>query len=110
MEVDQRRRELDQLPAGDDGPHGEADAVENYCDIQCYYDNVIEADPTNPNVVFAARPVQLRPGPQSGGIFRSTTAARPGRTSAGTCIRTSTPSPGIRATRHVAIGNDGGVW
>ena len=39
------------------------------------------------------------------------TAARPGRTSATTCTRTSTRSPSSRTTpQHVAIGNDGGVW
>ena len=43
-----------ELPAGDDGPQGEADSVENYCDIQCSYDNVVEADPNHPDTVFVA--------------------------------------------------------
>ena len=45
------------------------EAVEDYCAEQCFYDNVIEADPTNPNVVFAAG--QFDYGIGSGGIFRS---------------------------------------
>ena len=36
------------------------DNVEDYCATQCWYDNVIEADPTNPNVVFAAGGLRLR--------------------------------------------------
>jgi uncharacterized repeat protein (TIGR01451 family) len=59
------------LPAGDDGPQGEDDSVEDYCAEQCSYDNVIEADPTNPDVVFAAGQFGYDLSPQSGGIFRS---------------------------------------
>ena len=36
---------------------------------QCFYDNVIEVDPTNPNIVFAAGQFNYDIG--SGGIFRS---------------------------------------
>ena len=38
---------------------------------QCFYDNVIEADPNNPNIVFAAGEFGYDLHPQSGGIFRS---------------------------------------
>src|ERR1043166_1809172 len=38
------------LPAGTP----EQESVEDYCGGQCFYDNVIEVDPTNPNIVFAA--------------------------------------------------------
>jgi uncharacterized repeat protein (TIGR01451 family) len=46
-----------------------AESVADYCGGQCSYDNVIEADPTNPNIVFAAG--QFNYGIGSGGIFRS---------------------------------------
>ena len=39
-------------PAGDD--------IADYCGTQCFYDNVIGVDPTNSDIVYAARPVQLR--------------------------------------------------
>ena len=42
------------LPDGSGGPQGNADVMEDYCGGQCFYDNVIETDPTNPDVVFAA--------------------------------------------------------
>ncbi len=44
-------------------------AVEDYCGDQCFYDNVIEVDPTNPDIVFAAGQFNYDIG--SGGIFRS---------------------------------------
>src|SRR5262249_30286811 len=37
------------LPGGSD-----PDKVEDYCAAQCSYDNVIEVDPTDPNIVYAA--------------------------------------------------------
>ena len=46
------------------------DSVYDYCAEQCSYDNVIEADPHNPNIVFAARPVRLRRSARAA-IFRS---------------------------------------
>src|SRR5207244_9102781 len=46
-----------------------ADTVADYCGGQCFYDNVIEVDPHNPNVVFAAG--QFNYGIGSRGIFRS---------------------------------------
>src|SRR5947208_13538941 len=47
----------------------EQESVEDYCGGQCFYDNVIEVDPTNPNIVFAAGQFNYDIG--SGGIFRS---------------------------------------
>ncbi|HEV2951923.1 MAG TPA: hypothetical protein VGZ51_07460, partial [Actinomycetota bacterium] len=43
--------------------------VEDYCGGQCFYDNVIEAAPDNPDVVYAGG--QFDYGHGSGGIFRS---------------------------------------
>jgi uncharacterized repeat protein (TIGR01451 family) len=56
------------LPTGGALPE---DSVLDYCGTQCFYDNVIETDPTNPNVVFAAGSFGYNLSPQSGGVFRS---------------------------------------
>jgi uncharacterized repeat protein (TIGR01451 family) len=55
------------LPAGAAPPS--TDNVEDYCGGQCFYDNVIEAAPDNPNVVYAGG--QFNYGVGSGGFFRS---------------------------------------
>ncbi len=51
------------------GYAGSNDSVLDYCGGQCFYDNVIAADPTNTDVVYAAG--QFNYGSGSGGIFRS---------------------------------------
>jgi uncharacterized repeat protein (TIGR01451 family) len=98
------------LPAGDDGPQGEADAVDNYCDIQCTYDNVVEADPTNPNVVFAAGEYGYDLIPQSGGIFRSDDGGQTWK-NLGWDLHPDFHAFAWDPTKpgHVAVGNDGGV-
>ena len=85
------------------------DNPSGYCATQCFYDNVIEADPTNPNVVFAAGVYDYSHG--AGGIFRSTD---------GGVTWTNLgydQHPDFHAlafdpsnTQHVMIGSDGGVW
>jgi uncharacterized repeat protein (TIGR01451 family) len=45
------------------------DNVEDYCGQQCWYDNYIAVDPTNPDVVFALGQFKYNIG--SGGIYRS---------------------------------------
>jgi len=50
LQVGQRGRELDTAP----GDSETGDKVEDYCGGQCFYDNVIEVDPVNPDVVYAA--------------------------------------------------------
>jgi uncharacterized repeat protein (TIGR01451 family) len=93
-----------QLPGGS-GP----DAVENYCGVQCFYDNVIEVDPTNPDIVYVAG--QYNYGVGSGGIYRSTDG---GATwlSLGYDLHPDFHAVAIQpdAPGHVLIGNDGGVW
>ena len=85
------------------------DTVTDYCGEQCYYDNVIEADPTNPNVVYALG--QFNYGIGSGGIFRSDDG---GATwlSLGYDLHPDFHAIAIRtdAPQNVLIGNDGGVW
>jgi uncharacterized repeat protein (TIGR01451 family) len=55
------------LPAGAGPPS--TDNVQDYCGGQCFYDNVIEAAPDNPNVVYAGGQFNYAVG--SGGMFRS---------------------------------------
>ncbi|HEY3086250.1 MAG TPA: hypothetical protein VGK28_12430, partial [Candidatus Dormibacteraeota bacterium] len=45
-------------------------SVSNYCGGQCFYDNVIEADPSNSNIVYAGGQVSSAGG--GGAFFRST--------------------------------------
>jgi uncharacterized repeat protein (TIGR01451 family) len=51
------------------GFNGTDDSVKDYCGAQCYYDNVIEVDPTNTAIVYAGGQFNYDIG--SGGIFRS---------------------------------------
>ena len=92
------------LPAGTG-----AESVDDYCGTQCSYDNVIAADPTNPNVVFVAG--QFNYGIGSGGIFRSDDGGQTWKNLGWD------QHPDFHAlafdphnTAHVAIGSDGGVW
>jgi uncharacterized repeat protein (TIGR01451 family) len=92
------------LPAGSG-----ADTVEDYCGQQCFYDNVIEADPTNPNVVFVAG--QFNYGIGSGGVFRSDDGGATWK-NLGWDMH-----PDFHAfafdpadSKQILIGNDGGVW
>jgi len=86
-----------------------ADAIEDYCGAQCFYDNVVEVDPTDPNTVYVAG--QYNYGIGSGGVYRSTDG---GTTwlSLGYDLHPDFHAVAIQpdATGHVAIGNDGGVW
>jgi uncharacterized repeat protein (TIGR01451 family) len=99
------------LPAGDDGPQGEDDSVEDYCAEQCSYDNVIEADPTNPNVVFAAGVYGYDLSPPTGGVFRSDDGGQTWKNLGWDqhpdyhALAWDAANPG-----GVAIGSDGGVW
>jgi uncharacterized repeat protein (TIGR01451 family) len=92
------------LPAGSG-----ADTVQDYCGGQCFYDNVIEADPTNPNVVFAGG--QFNYGINSGGIFRSDDGGSTWKNLG------YDQHPDFHAlafnpanTAQVLVGSDGGVW
>ena len=85
------------------------ESVFNYCDIQCTYDNVVEVDPSNPDIVYAAG--EYNYAFENGGIYRSTDAGKNWKTLGydlhpdfhALAIDPTTPS-------HIVIGNDGGVW
>ena len=99
------------LPDGSGGPHGEADAVADYCAEQCDYDNVVEADPTNPDLLFVGGSFGYGLSPQSGGIYRSSDG---GQTWVNLgwdqhadfhALAWDAQHPG-----RVVVGSDGGVW
>ena len=100
-----------QLPTG----AGPFDTVDGYCGTassnQCFYDNVIEPDPTNPNVVFVAGSFGYNMPIPSGGIFRSDDGCNTWK-NLGWDLH-----PDFHAlafdpnnSQNVLIGNDGGVW
>jgi uncharacterized repeat protein (TIGR01451 family) len=85
------------------------DSVEDYCGGQCFYDNVIEADPNNPDIVYAAG--QFNYGIGSGGIFRSDDGGQTWKNLG------YEQHPDFHAfafdpsnTAHILSGSDGGVW
>ena len=92
------------LPGGSD-----PNKVEDYCGGQCWYDNVIEVSPDDPNVVFAAGQFDYDIG--SGGIFRSDDGGMTWKNLGWD------QHPDFHAlafdpsdSNNVLIGSDGGVW
>ena len=77
--------------------------------MQCFYDNVIEADPTNPNVVFA--PGVYDYAHSAGGVFRSTDGGQTWK-NLGWDLHPDFHAFALDPANspHVLIGNDGGVW
>ena len=87
------------------------DSVLGYCGTQCFYDNVVETDPTNPNILFVAGSFGYNLSPPSGGVFRSDDGGLTWK-NIGWDMH-----PDFHAlafdpnnTANVLIGNDGGVW
>jgi uncharacterized repeat protein (TIGR01451 family) len=85
------------------------DSVEDYCAEQCFYDNVVEVDPKNPDVVYVGGQFNYAIG--SGGIFRSDDGGATWKNLGWD------QHPDFHAvavdpvhTGRVVIGSDGGVW
>ena len=94
-----------------DVPQGTVDDVVNYCGTQCTYDNVIEPDPNNSNIVFAAGVFGYTNSPPSGGIFRSNDGGV-SWVNLGWDQHPDFHSVVFdpRNSQNVLIGSDGGVW
>jgi uncharacterized repeat protein (TIGR01451 family) len=86
-------------------------SIVNYCGTQCFYDNVVKPDPTNPNVVYALGSYGYNNSPQSGGVYRSTDGGATWK-NLGYDLHPDFHALAFQAndTSHIAIGNDGGVW
>ena len=86
-------------------------SVVGYCGTQCFYDNVVKPDPTNPNVVYALGVYGYNNSPQSGGIYRSVDGGAHWL-SLGYDLHPDFHAIAFQPndTKHIAIGNDGGVW
>jgi len=87
------------------------DSVAGYCGTQCFYDNVVRPDPSNPNIVYALGSYGYANSPQSGGVYRSTDGGQ-NWLSLGYDLHPDFHAFAFQANKpsHVAIGNDGGVW
>jgi uncharacterized repeat protein (TIGR01451 family) len=85
------------------------DTITNYCGTQCFYDNVVEVDPSNSNNVYIAGSYNYAIG--SGGIYRSTDGGATWK-SLGFDLHPDFHAIAFQADNpgHVVIGNDGGVW
>src|SRR3954469_18701733 len=90
-------------------PAGTIDSVNNYCDIQCTYDNVVEVDPSNPNIVYAAG--EYNYSFELGGIYRSMDGGANWKT-LGIDLHPDFHALAFQPgqANHIVIGNDGGVW
>ncbi|MDH2416529.1 hypothetical protein [Nocardioides sp. CER19] len=103
----------------DDGAHwaqtgtgsNDVDSIEDYCTTQCFYDNEVKPDPTDPNVLYVLGSYGYDLSPQSGGVYRSTDGGATWK-SLGYDLHPDMHAIAFQPTdtKHVAIGNDGGVW
>ncbi|HET6167614.1 MAG TPA: hypothetical protein VFE07_12365 [Marmoricola sp.] len=86
-------------------------SIVDYCGTQCYYDNEVKPDPTNPDVVYVEGSYGYNFSPQSNGIFRSTDGGVTWK-SLGYDLHPDFHAFAFQPndTQHIAIGNDGGVW
>ncbi|HEY3528694.1 MAG TPA: hypothetical protein VGK78_06045 [Nocardioides sp.] len=86
-------------------------SIHDYCGTQCFYDNVVKPDPTDPNVVYVLGSYGYNFSPPSGGVFRSTDGGATWK-NLGYDLHPDFHAIAFQAndTSHVAIGNDGGVW
>ncbi len=93
------------------GPISGSNSVYNYCGTQCFYDNFVKPDPTNPDVVFVGGSYGYNNSPESGGLYRTTTGGNTWQ-NLGYDLHPDFHAFAFQAndTKHVAVGNDGGIW
>ncbi|MGN6608667.1 MAG: hypothetical protein ACTHMS_16865 [Jatrophihabitans sp.] len=86
-------------------------SISDYCSTQCFYDNVLAADPSNPNTIYVLGCYGYNFSPASGGIFRSTDGGQTWK-NLGYDLHPDFHAFAFQANdlSHIAIGNDGGVW
>ena len=91
------------------GPPNSLDNVSGYCGGQCWYDNVIDVDPKDPDTVYVLGLFNYGSG--SGGVFRSTDGGQTWK-DLGWDLHPDYHAIAINPadTSDVMIGNDGGVW
>jgi len=87
------------------------DSIVDYCGTQCFYDNEVKPDPTNPSVVYVEGSYGYNNSPQSGGIYRSKDGGQTWQ-NLGYDLHPDFHAIAFEPdnTQHVVIGNDGGVW
>lgn len=87
------------------------DSVSGYCGTQCFYDNVIKPDPTNPDTVYVLGLYGYNNSPASGGVYRSTDGGNTWK-NLGYDLHPDFHAFAFQPndTKHVVLGNDGGVW
>ena len=92
-------------------PTSGTNSVANYCGTQCFYDNVVKPDPTNPDIVYVLGSYGYNLSPQSGGVYRSTNGGA-SWLNLGYDLHPDYHALAFQPnnTSHVVIGNDGGVW
>jgi len=88
-----------------------SDSVAGYCGGQCFYDNVVKPDPTNPDIVYVLGSYGYNNSPQSGGVYRSTNGGSTWQ-NLGYDLHPDFHALAFQPSdpKHVVIGNDGGVW
>ncbi len=94
---------------GDNWFQTNTDVVQGYCGQQCWYDNELAADPTNPDIVYAGGMFDYGNG--TGGIYRSMDGGQ-SWVDLGWNQHPDFHAIAIRADapNNIVVGNDGGVW
>jgi uncharacterized repeat protein (TIGR01451 family) len=95
--------------AGDTWTETTRQGISGYCGGQCWYDNVILADPTNADILYVLGVWNYGTG--SGGIFRSMDGGR-SWTDLGYGQHPDYHAIALRRDKpeYVVVGNDGGAW